>query len=246
MLLRELFVNPKKPLLEGGGNIWPETTPFYPTPDMVQALVKEVQGYLHDAGFPIHVQGSGSNEDPDPEHPTGDLDVSVDIDQVKQFFKIPAGKSLADDDKAARNALEKFLLDNGVAATYKAGVTVHIKFPYDCSALVAHNLAFDKPVLVAEFLRLSRNISLPPILYCTMDSTKALCKIPAKTNFPKASDPYKWPSLNELYIFLFGNNDGMKYHTADGDVHCLVLCFNELVRRRLVPLEEWALRVTEG
>ena len=115
-----------------------------------------------------------------------------------------------------------------------------------CSALVAHNLAFDKPVLVAEFLRLSRNLSLPPILYCTMNSTKALCKIPAKTNFPKASDPYKWPSLNELYIFLFGNNDGMKYHTADGDVHCLVLCFNELVRRRLVPLEEWALRVTEA
>jgi hypothetical protein len=134
MFLRELFHRPQRPLLEGGGNIWPETTSFYPTPDMVQSLVKEVQGYLRDAGLPIHVQGSGANEDPDPEHPTGDLDVSVDMNQVKQFFNIPAGKSLADDDKAARNALEKFLLDNGVEATYKAGVTVHIKFPYDGQA----------------------------------------------------------------------------------------------------------------
>jgi len=152
MFLRELFHRPQRPLLEGG-NIWPETTPFYPTPDMVQALVKEVQGYLRDSGFPIHVQGSGSNQDPDPEHPTGDLDVSVDLDQVKQFFNIPPSKKLADDDKAARNALEKFLLDNGVAATYKAGVTVHIKFPYDGKAYQCDIKVIRKAEKVAKFHR---------------------------------------------------------------------------------------------
>lgn len=131
MLLRELFVNSKKSLLEGGGNIWPETVDFYPTPDMVQALLAEVNSYLKDAGLPLHLQGSGANQDPEPEHKTGDLDVSVDMDQVKQFFKIPATKKLPEDDKAARQALEQFLLDNGVPATYKAGVTVHIKFPYE-------------------------------------------------------------------------------------------------------------------
>jgi len=114
-----------------------------------------------------------------------------------------------------------------------------------CSALVAHNLAFDKPVLVAEFLRHSMHLDLPPTLYCTMDSTKALCKIQPKTKFPKASDPYKWPSLLELQVFLFGSSEGIKFHTADGDVQCLVACFAELVRRRLVPLEEWRLRVAE-
>lgn len=131
MLLRELFVNIKKPILkEGGGNIWPETVEFYPTPDMVQALLSQVKKYLRKAGFPLYVQGSGANTDPNPEHPTGDLDVSCDMDQVKQYFKISQSKKLADDDKAARVALEQFLLDNGVPATYKAGVTVHIKFPY--------------------------------------------------------------------------------------------------------------------
>jgi len=132
MLLRELFSNVRKPILkEGGGNIWPETVEFYPTPDTVQALLSQVKKYLRKAGFPLYVQGSGANTDPTPEHPTGDLDVSCDMDQVKQYFKIPQSKKLADDDKAARNALEQFLLDNGVPATYKAGVTVHIKFPYN-------------------------------------------------------------------------------------------------------------------
>jgi hypothetical protein len=133
MFLREIFVNPRRTavLKEGGGNIWPETVAFYPSPEMVQALLSQVKTYLSKAGFPLYVQGSGANSDPSPEHPTGDLDVSCDMDQVKQFFKIPQSKKLADDDKAARNALEQFLLDNGVPATYKAGVTVHIKFPYN-------------------------------------------------------------------------------------------------------------------
>jgi hypothetical protein len=130
MLLRELFRNIKQPLLEGGGNIWPETISFLPTPDTVQALLAQVKHYVHKAGFPLHLQGSAANQDLSPEHETGDLDVSVDMDQVKQYFKIPSSKKLADDDKAARVALEQFLLDNGVPATYKAGVTVHIKFPY--------------------------------------------------------------------------------------------------------------------
>ena len=92
MLLRELFHNVKRPLLEGGGNIWPETVDFYPTPNTVQALLAQVNTYLHRAGFPLYVQGSGANQDPSPEHKTGDLDVSVDMDQVKQYFKIPASK----------------------------------------------------------------------------------------------------------------------------------------------------------
>jgi DNA polymerase III epsilon subunit-like protein len=107
------------------------------------------------------------------------------------------------------------------------------------SVLIAHNLAFDRPVLMAEFRRLSIEPALPTIQYCTMDSTKSLCKIPPKTNFAKPSDPYKWPTLNELYVYLFGNNEGMEYHTANGDVHCLILCFKELLLRRLVPLEDW-------
>ena len=58
MLLRELFTSPKKNIIvEGGGNIWPETVEFYPTPELVQALLKQVQSYVQKAGFPLYVQG---------------------------------------------------------------------------------------------------------------------------------------------------------------------------------------------
>lgn len=150
MLLRELFYNTKKPLVEGGGNIWPETEHFLPTPDMVKALVSQVNKYVHKAGLPLYLSGSSANEDPNPEHETGDVDLMVDMDQVKQFFKIPNTGNLSKDDKAAREALEAFLIDAGVE-TYKAGVTVHIKFPYKGKAYQADIKVVRKAQRVSRF-----------------------------------------------------------------------------------------------
>jgi DNA polymerase-3 subunit epsilon len=113
--------------------------------------------------------------------------------------------------------------------------------------LCAHNLAFDKPVLRAEYYRQSPNESFkwwPPMEYCTMQNSIHLCKLPSK--YPKPNDPYKYPRLSELYKYLFGTEADFAWHSAAGDVQCLTVCFQELVRRRLVtPLERLlALRVT--
>jgi hypothetical protein len=51
------------------------------------------------------------------------------MDLVKKFFDIPKMKKLADEDKAARQALDDYLTAKGVK-TYKAGVTVHILLPF--------------------------------------------------------------------------------------------------------------------
>lgn len=110
------------------------------------------------------------------------------------------------------------------------------------NVIVAHNLAFDRSILKAAMVRENPSASFlwwPSHDYCTMDSTKAMCKLPSKSKFPKASDPYKWPTLGELHSFLFGNNDGFKLHSADGDVNCMVKCFQELVKRRHVPIDTW-------
>ena len=108
----------------------------------------------------------------------------------------------------------------------------------NAKVLIAHNLAFDKPVLKAEFYRLNLNEQFlwwPPAEYCTMENTTALCKLPSK--YARPHDPYKFPRLSELHTFLFGLVDGaFDFHNAAGDVECLVQCFNELLRRRLVPV----------
>ena len=103
---------------------------------------------------------------------------------------------------------------------------------------VAHNLAFDKPVVLAELLRSKLDISAwPSIEYCTCLNTKELVKLPAK--YPKAWDPYKLPKLPELYSFLYSGDGVFEFHSAAGDVECLYRCFLELTRRRFVPLETW-------
>lgn len=110
----------------------------------------------------------------------------------------------------------------------------------------AHNLAFDKPVVLAELQRRSIDIRLwPTIEYCTCINTKELLKLPAR--FAKPWDMYKLPKLIELYTFLYSPAMSFEFHTAAGDVECLVQCFKELVRRRLVPLVTWErnLRVLE-
>lgn len=109
-----------------------------------------------------------------------------------------------------------------------------------CVAIVAHNLAFDRPVLLSELQRSGLSVSCwPAKQYCTMDSTKGLCKLPSK--FSKPADPYKFPKLSELHSYLFGNAGEFTFHSALDDVRCLVKCFEELHFRRLVPLDDWAL-----
>jgi DNA polymerase III epsilon subunit-like protein len=110
--------------------------------------------------------------------------------------------------------------------------------------LIAHNIAFDKPVLRAEYFRLNSSESFDwwtAYEYCTMETTKHLCKLP----FPngrggKPHDPYKLPKLAELHTYLFGSAGEYKFHDALGDVNCTIACFQELLRRHLVvPFDQW-------
>jgi len=103
--------------------------------------------------------------------------------------------------------------------------------------VIAHNMPFDKPVLLAEFLRRGLSKAWPSIEYCTCLNTKELTQIPWA--YGKPWDKYKMPKLGELYKYLFGSEGAFEFHSADADVDCLVQCFQELVRRRLVPLETW-------
>lgn len=110
--------------------------------------------------------------------------------------------------------------------------------------IVAHNLAFDKSVLYAEYYRLNPSETFdwwPPYEYCTMESTKHLCKLPFANGRPgRPNDPYKLPKLSELHTYLFGSVGDYAFHDALNDVQCTIACFQELLRRRLVaPFDQW-------
>jgi DNA polymerase-3 subunit epsilon len=90
-----------------------------------------------------------------------------------------------------------------------------------CELMVAHNLSFDQPILVAEMLRYQVKSDKKPSKFCTMKATTNLCKLPS------ARGGYKWPKLEELHKFLFGVSfDGA--HDALEDVRATARCFFEL------------------
>jgi DNA polymerase III epsilon subunit-like protein len=93
--------------------------------------------------------------------------------------------------------------------------------------LVAHNLAFDRPILAAEMVRLGlsraeieANLMRRPGL-CTMEASTAFCGIPGRRG------RYKWPTLDELHRKLFG--EGVTGgHRALVDVRATARCFFRL------------------
>lgn len=101
---------------------------------------------------------------------------------------------------------------------------------YESSFLVGHNIEFDSKILRVELMRFGMQNGLRNILrvkdkICTMKSTVDLCKIEGPYG-------YKWPTLSELYFFLF-SEELMDAHDAAIDTEATVKCFFELKRMGL-------------
>ena len=97
----------------------------------------------------------------------------------------------------------------------------------ECSGLVAHNIAFDEKIVGAEFLRTGRpNLIETKGRYCTMKSSTSYCALQGPYG-------YKWPTLTELHVRLFGEHFD-KAHNALADVLACARCYNELKRLNIM------------
>ena len=91
--------------------------------------------------------------------------------------------------------------------------------------VIAHNLEFDKNVLLQEYKR-NGYINVFKVMkrhqeYCTMKSTTEFCNIIAHSRY--SGEPYvKWPRLEELHKKLFGSCPQGNLHDALNDV---IVCF---------------------
>lgn len=108
---------------------------------------------------------------------------------------------------------------------------------------IAHNLEFDKNVVIAASLKhLKEEVALrwPPYEFCTCETGRSICKL--ATFKPSLSGLYKSPKLSELYIHAFKNPPPDVFlHTSLGDVLVLIAAFF-----KLWTLEQAATYVHEG
>ncbi|NDE16808.1 3'-5' exonuclease [bacterium] len=109
--------------------------------------------------------------------------------------------------------------------------------------VVAHNLAFDRPVIRAAAWAAGIKDVWPAggtglQELCTMELTRPLLRIPLPSD--PTSGRWKAPRLNELYTWLYGHvydMSGAVLHTAQSDTHCLECCVAGLLRRGLLRCE---------
>lgn len=112
------------------------------------------------------------------------------------------------------------ILDEFLEAVERPGTT-----------LVAHNLDYDRGVLGGELVRQRkplRFLEIPGI--CTMKSTTELCRLPRPGGFG-----LKWPTLEELHIYVFGHSyEGA--HDAASDLEACARSFFKLLAAGHYPL----------
>lgn len=117
-----------------------------------------------------------------------------------------------------------------------------------CDTIVAHNLKFDRSMILTELCRhgmlLSRN--MPYIFsifndkyqnkykiktYCTMQNSIDLCNIMIASKTPGKPPYKKWPKLSELYIFLFINEElPENLHNAFIDTLMCLRCYLKMAK----------------
>ena len=93
----------------------------------------------------------------------------------------------------------------------------------DCYRIIAHNLEFDKNVVLGTY---KWRLGVDPLAFwpvkaefCTAQVSKWELKLPSR--YPKSADPYKFPSLGELYKDTFRKDPPDGAHNAERDVDVL-------------------------
>jgi len=104
-----------------GGNIFPDSVGFDHT--MIPAIMKTVNSVLQKTGSTAIPIGSGAT--PTPGKVSGDLDMIVDVDQLKQHFNMEDQP-----DKIIRQKLRQ-VFDLAGLNTAQSGTSVHVEVPMD-------------------------------------------------------------------------------------------------------------------
>ena len=163
-------------------------------------------------------------------------DINLDIDNKdnrviskKDFIIKPNGFIINNDD--IHGIKHNYASMNGLALS---DVINNIKADFiNAELLVAHNVLFDKNVLLSELFRLKSNDLINHI-----NKIKNYCTSKGCANFTKIRfrNTYKQPKLSELYYCLFGKNiEGA--HNAIYDTENLMRCFVELVNKKYITKE---------
>jgi DNA polymerase III epsilon subunit-like protein len=133
-----------------------------------------------------------------------DSEINDVIDYYDNVIKLPDNITIPEDSIRIHGITNEIMREKGINI-----ITALKKFNdilKDCDIVVAHNISFDKRMIMVECIRnkisqyFTRGQNKKPE-FCTMKNSKNICKI-KMVNF-KGEEYFKSPKLSELYTFIF-------------------------------------------
>lgn len=150
-------------------------------------------------------------------------EVSNDIIYTfNRYIKINDDVNISEESLSVHGITREYLNENGISIT-EALTTLYNAFKH-ADIIVAHNLRFDKNVIMVEFGRnnMKHNLYKSKNYVCTMKETKELCKIPLPSN----NEKLKCPKLIELYNHCFpGEPLPENMHNSMIDIIICMRCY---------------------
>ena len=177
-------------------------------------LPKDYKGSLYDSSnWPYIVQLS---------YIVFDCKRNTIVHKVNNLIKLPKEIIIPDSAIAIHHITNEMCQTSGI--DIEVALNNFSKHAALATRLVAHNLSFDKRIIIVECIR--NNIvsffATSPKVYCTMKKTIDKCKIERK--FKDGTIYYKFPALSELHEFLF-QTIPKGAHDAFNDVLICLRCY---------------------
>jgi len=149
-----------------------------------------------------------------------------ELKRKESFIVQPDGWVISEEVSKIHGITQEMANDKGETLGHVLGL-FRLDLEY-CDMLVAHNIDFDKNVLLNAYKwRLNMNTSFWPHKkeFCTAQNSKADLKLPSRQKVPNPKDPYKMPRLDELYEATFGEPAPSNSHSSERDVEVLQKIF---------------------
>ena len=158
-----------------------------------------------------------------------DTELKMMIDKKDNLIKIPLNVTITPESEAIHHISREMCESDGIPIL--EALNMFNKTLDLCDIIVGHNLSFDKRLLMVESIRLNKyqrftvnGVKKPE--YCTMKDSVNFCKIES-VNSTTGEMYYKYPTLSELYIKLFGT-EPKGTHNALSDVLICLRCYAKL------------------
>ena len=161
-----------------------------------------------------------------------DSEINDIIEYYDTIIKLPENITIPEDSINIHGITNEAMREKGISI--RTALKKFNDILKDCDIVVAHNISFDKRMIMVECIRnkisqyFTRGQDIKPE-FCTMKNSKNICKI-KMVNF-KGEEYFKSPKLSELYTFIF-KEEPKNLHNSFVDILLCLRCYFAIIENK--------------